>query len=421
MSDNGKDARIHIIGAGISGLIAATNLEKQGYSPVILEASDRIGGRVATDIIEGYQLDRGFQVLLNAYPMANKYLDYEALELQKLRPGAMIYTDGSGSMFGDPLRDPGMLFDTVFSKAATLKDKWKILQLKRTLDRMPLADIFQMEECTTLEYLQSFGFSETVIAHFFRPFFSGIFLEDQLATSNRMFAFVYKLFGEGDAQIPKAGIGAIPEQLAQQLERTTIQLESPVASVQQQQIFMESGEQIATDFTILATDPSGLLPNFASSLEWKSCDNLYFTAPQKSIQTPLIGLNSKRDGLINNLFFPTSIATKHRGDQELLSVTVVGEHTHTKEELIAHVNAELASDFGIADAKYLHHYRIDQALPQLDDLQYERDKTEALVTEKIAIAGDHHLNGSLNAAMVSGETAALMAGLVLTESNTIFA
>ncbi|MFC2149046.1 NAD(P)-binding protein, partial [Bacteroidota bacterium] len=80
---NKQDYKIHIIGAGVSGLTAARVLEDNGYSPVIIEATDRVGGRVKTDIIDGYQLDHGFQVLLTAYPAAQKYLNLDALELQK--------------------------------------------------------------------------------------------------------------------------------------------------------------------------------------------------------------------------------------------------------------------------------------------------------------------------------------------------
>ena len=72
-----KNTKIAIIGAGISGLIAALRLEKDGFSPIIYEKSDRAGGRVKTDIVDGYQLDHGFQVLLTAYPAAQKYLNLE--------------------------------------------------------------------------------------------------------------------------------------------------------------------------------------------------------------------------------------------------------------------------------------------------------------------------------------------------------
>ena len=86
-----EDTKIYIIGGGVSGLIAAKVLEDNGFYPTIIEASERVGGRVKTDIVDGYQLDHGFQVLLTSYPAANKYLDFEMLDLQFLLPGATIF------------------------------------------------------------------------------------------------------------------------------------------------------------------------------------------------------------------------------------------------------------------------------------------------------------------------------------------
>ena len=107
-----QDYKIHIIGAGLSGLIAATVLEKNGFAPVIIEATDRPGGRVKTDMVEGYQLDHGFQVLLTAYPAAKKYLNLKALDLQKFKPGAAIFKEGKQVVIGDPLRDISLLVHT---------------------------------------------------------------------------------------------------------------------------------------------------------------------------------------------------------------------------------------------------------------------------------------------------------------------
>ena len=109
-----KDFKIYIVGAGVSGLVAAQVLENKGYHPIILEASDRAGGRVKTDIKKGFQLDHGFQVLLSSYPAAQKYLDFKALKLQKLKPGAVIFKNGKQQVIGDPLRDISTLFSTLF-------------------------------------------------------------------------------------------------------------------------------------------------------------------------------------------------------------------------------------------------------------------------------------------------------------------
>ncbi|MDB2427481.1 FAD-dependent oxidoreductase, partial [Flavobacteriaceae bacterium] len=215
-----KDFKIYIVGAGVSGLVAAQVLENKGYHPIILEASDRAGGRVKTDIKKGFQLDRGFQVLLSSYPAAQKYLDFKALKLQKLKPGAVIFKKGKQQVIGDPLRDISTLFSTLFSRIGTLSDKFKILQLNLKLKNKSMEAIFSSDEISTKEYLQEFGFSSQIIAQFFTPFFTGIFLENELTTSSRMFEFVFKMFGEGLAVIPQGGMEEISKQLIANLSNT---------------------------------------------------------------------------------------------------------------------------------------------------------------------------------------------------------
>ena len=154
-----KDFKIYIVGAGVSGLVAAQVLENKGYHPIILEASDRAGGRVKTDIKKGFQLDHGFQVLLSSYPAAQKYLDFKALKLQKLKPGAVIFKNGKQQVIGDPLRDISTLFSTLFSGIGTLSDKFKIFQLNLKLKNKSIEAIFSSNEISTKAYLQEFGFS----------------------------------------------------------------------------------------------------------------------------------------------------------------------------------------------------------------------------------------------------------------------
>lgn len=416
MNENPLDANVVIIGAGVSGLIAARNLEEFGYKPIILEAFDQIGGRVKTDIVSGYQLDHGFQVLLDAYPMAKKYLNYEELDLQLLLPGSLIYKNGNGKMFGDPLRDSSFLLPTVFSSYAGLFDKWKIFRLNSTLKGEDVSKIFGRAELSTEDYLRDHGFSSDVIENFFRPFFSGIFLEPDLATSSRMFEFVYKMFGEGNAVIPKAGMGAIASQLANSLKHTSIRLNNNVLNVNSQQITLENNDVMHYDFVIIATDPGKIMKNYASTLDWKSCENLYFTAKNRAFDQPIIALNANSESFVNNIFYPTSIETANKGDDELLSVTIVKDHSLSEDDLVEKVKRDLNADFNISDLTFLKRYEIPHALPSLEGLEYSREENESLLTDRIALAGDHQLNGSLNAAMISGESAAKIAHQVISDT-----
>jgi len=415
---NKQDYKIHIIGAGVSGLVAARVLEDNGYSPVIIEATDRVGGRVKTDIIDGYQLDHGFQVLLTAYPAAQKYLNLDALELQKFIPGATIFHNGKKKTIGDPLRNLSLLIPTLFSGIGTFSDKLKVLRLNRLLKKVTLTEIFEKTEKTTFQYLLDFGFSEEMISQFFKPFFSGIFLEPELETSSRMFEFVYKMFGEGFATLPKAGIEAIPKQLKENLKQTTFQFNTKVKSVEDHKIFLAEGTELESHFTIIATEPGALVLNLKNKeTKWKSCDTLYFETNNRTIDKPLIGLISDSDALINNIFYHTSLASKSVGKKELLSVTVVKEHGLSEEALIMRIQKELQQYCGLDSYTFIKHYCITQALPILDGLQYEIHPSETKLTKGIFLAGDMQLNGSLNAAMIAGESAAL--GILETISSSI--
>ncbi|MDG1227778.1 MAG: FAD-dependent oxidoreductase [Polaribacter sp.] len=405
---NKKDYKIHIIGAGVSGLVASKVLEDYGYESMIIEATDRVGGRVKTDIIDGYQLDHGFQVLLTAYPSAQKYLNFEALELQHFIPGATIFTNGKQKTIGDPLRYIFLLVPTLLSRIGTLSDKVKILKLNRLLKNTTLATIFAKSEKTTLQYLIDFGFSKEIISEFFRPFFSGIFLEPELETSSRMFEFVYKMFGEGYATLPKGGIEAIPKQLKSNLKHDKFKFNTKVKSVEDGKIILDDGNELESDFTIIATESSKLVGNLKKKeTKWKSCDTLYFETNIRTMRKPIIGLIAESDALINNIFYHSSILSKSTGRKQLLSVTVVKQHNLSKEDLKIRVQKELQDYCGIDSCIFIKHYAIPNALPDLDGIKYEMLPSETKLTNCIFLAGDTQLNGSLNAAMISGEKAAL--------------
>jgi protoporphyrinogen oxidase len=400
--------RIHIIGAGISGLIAAQILENHGYHPTIIEASSTVGGRVKSDIVNGYTLDHGFQVLLTSYPAAKKYLDYKDLDLQKLLPGATLFKNGKSQTIGDPLRSLSLLFPTLLSSVGTLADKVKILKLNAVLKKKKLAVIFQTEEKTTLQYLKDLGFSNEIITDFFKPFFSGIFLETELETSSRMFEFVYKMFGDGLAVLPKKGMQAIPNQLSNKLKNTHFKFNSPVKEVKDKHIILEDGSILESHITIIATEASALVSNLKNQkTDWKSCDTLYFEAEKKVINKPLIGLVTDKNALINNIFYHTSVATSNKTEKELLSVTIVKKHQLNEKDLIDAVLEELHSKCGISDVTFLKRYQIKKALPKLINLQHEISSTETKLKSTIFLAGDQLLNASLNAAMIAGERAAM--------------
>jgi phytoene dehydrogenase-like protein len=201
----------------------------------------------------------------------------------------------------------------LFASVGSLSDKWKIFKLNRALKGKSLETIFESESKSTLTYLKDKGFSEKIVSQFFSPFFSGIFLEPDLKTSSRMFEFVYKMFGEGLAVLPKSGIGAISEQLKSQLKHTEIKFNTKVKAVGDNYILTENDEKIPTHFTIIATEAAQLVSNLNNQHQkWKSCDNLYFEVEKRGLSKPLIGLVADKNAWLIISFITTVLKPLNR-------------------------------------------------------------------------------------------------------------
>ena len=397
-----ENKTIYIIGGGVSGLIAAYELEQAGYFPKVIEQTAEVGGRVKTLQEKGYALDLGFQVLLSSYPMVNKYLDVDALHLIKLEPGALIYVDGKAISIGDPLRNWKMLIPTVFADIGSFSDKFKILKLNYKLKKKSIQDIFESNETSTLQYLIQLGFSSKIIDRFFKPFFAGIFLEPSLKTSSRMFEFVYKMFGDGYATIPKLGIGAISNQLKNKLQQTEFLFNSEVKEITNDLIVMCNGEKFSHEGVILASNAPSIVSSAKNQdKKWKSCMCIYFEVDQTNIPEHTIALIADEDNYANNLFAYKDLPT----GKTILSVTSL-ELGMSEQEIIDKIIKEVKTYTGATIVDYIHHYNINQALPDIQNLKTTMQPNENQLSENIFLAGDTLLNGSLNAAMESGQLAA---------------
>ena len=403
---------ITIIGAGIAGLTAAVYLHKNGFKIQILEASDRAGGRIKTDKIDGFLLDHGFQVFLDSYPEAKKILDYKALNLKKFLPGATVLYDGGQFEIADPFRRPSALFATLFAPVGSIKDKINTLFLKYKLLKISLSDIFIQKEQSTLKQLSDYGFSNKMINRFYKPFFSGIFLENELNTSNRMFDFIMKMFSDGNATLPESGMEEIPKQLVALLPDNSIFYNTKVVAIDNNTITTENGPEFQSDKIIIATEASLFAKKYVVNLNTKShqVTNIYFEASQAPTNKAVVVLNaSENKKWVNNMTVMSNISKKYAPSEKvLISVSFNGIPEVSDEELANYMKNELKQWYGeqVNLWKMIKAYRINYALPNLDSIENEMDVQKMKITENLFICGDHLLNGSINAAMKSGRLVA---------------
>ncbi len=247
-------AEVVIVGAGLAGLAAANSLHRAGHDVVVLEASDGVGGRVRTDVVDGFRLDRGFQVLLTAYPELTTQFDLDALDLRRFEPGARVWNGTSTDLVGDPIRRPRTLLKTGLAPVGTIADKLRILGQRIRLMRSTAPELLRQPDISTLAALQLQGFSNRIIERFFRPLMGGIQLDPSLRTSRRMFDVILRSLVEGDVAVPALGMGAIPDQLSARLPDGLIHFDTEVIGVAPRQVSLADGRTISATRVVVAVE-----------------------------------------------------------------------------------------------------------------------------------------------------------------------
>ncbi len=402
-----------IIGAGIAGLTCAIYLQQAGIEALVLEATDGVGGRVGTDTVNGFQLDRGFQVLLTAYPEARQLLNYEALDLKHFRSGALIRTEvGGWTSLMNPFQEPQSVFQTLRSSAGTLTDKIRILDLLRHTQELPIDELFRQEGSTTLAFLHEMGFSETMIDRFFAPFFGGVFLENPLNTSSNFFEFCFRMFYTGKVAVPSNGIGAIPAQLAGRLKPGQIRLNSPVSGITGAEVQLVSSEVIRAGAVVMAVDASsaarlrGQPTPALQRFNHTTCT--YFAAPTSPDTRKLLMLNPNRANAVHNVAVLTDVAPGYAPvGQTLISVSTQGLELVNETALTERIQKELADWYGpqVQLWRHLRTYHLPEALPAYNAGAVPQPLR---VAENLYQCGDQTSYPSLNAAMQTGRQVAEM-------------
>lgn len=401
-----------VVGAGLAGLACTRALVSARLKVLLLDGADVPGGRVRTDVHEeGFLLDRGFQVYLTAYPEGRQVLEHRALALRRFIPGAKVWRGGRLHTVADPLRRPVEALAHLFSGPGTFGDKLRVLELRQTVLSGELQDLWQRPQRSSRKYLEELGFTEDMLEGFLRPFFSGIFLERELATSSRFLEFVFRMFATGDTVVPERGMGAIPEQLAARLPAGVLRLHAPVAEVWGHRVRLVDGELIPAKAVVVAADAAGalaLLPGMPPHATNRvTC--LYFAAPEPPVVGPWLVLNGEAHGVVNTVAVMSEVSPAYAPPgQALVSVSVVGPSSLDAEALQARVREELTGWFGTAVSawRHLRTYVIPNALPAQPPPALEPPRRTVRLSPGLYVCGDHRDNSSIDGALGSGRRAA---------------
>jgi hypothetical protein len=393
-------AQVVVVGAGLAGLSAAIRLRAAGVDVHVAEAACHAGGRLATERIDGFVVDRGFQVLNTGYPRAAD-LDLAALDLGWFWPGAVVRVDGRASRVVDPRRRPAAALDTVRAPLGSPLRKAAIAAYSARAGYTPVPRLLREPETTAEERLRQAGVGDTALERFFRPFLAGVLLEDRLETSSRYLDLLWRTFVRGAIGLPARGMQSVGDQLAARVGVERVHLGVPVTAVSGDSVTTDAGRTRA-DAVVVATDPATaatLVPGVTASAPRRVTTHLH-VLPASPTGEPLLVLGMPGGQLVNSVVLTDAQPAYSPDGRALVASSSLAP---TRE---VDVRAEVAALHGIGtgDLEHLTSVTVPRAQPAaVPPLRLRRPVD---LGGGLYVAGDHRDTPSIQGAMASGARAA---------------
>jgi phytoene dehydrogenase-like protein len=392
-----------IIGAGATGLAAARHLCDAGADTVVLESSDRVGGRIATELIDGYRIDRGFQVVNTAYPALRRLVDLAELDL-RLFDHAVVLADGTHRyQIADPRRHPSRLTDSLCTPVAVSE----LLRLARFSVRVGYGSaraLLAEPETDAGSYLAAV-LDEQTIRRLVVPFLTGVFGAEPLRTSSRVLTMIWRSFVRGRIGVPAAGMARLAELLAAPLPSGCVRLNTRVTGISGHRVRTEVGGFRAAAI-VVATDPSNaaaLLSRLTAPPQ-RALTTVYHSTDTAPSARPVLLLDaSGRTGIANSVVL-TNAAPQYAPVGRHLVATTLAHGQPVDERALRRALGHL---YGVDTSSWQQVTTVhptpglSAALPPRRHL-----RDPVMVGDDAFLAGDYRDSPSIQGALASGHRAA---------------
>lgn len=399
------ESGVVVVGAGLAGLSAAARLHRAGIGTTVLEAGDDVGGRVRTDVVDGFLLDRGFQVLLPAYPALRRLVDVKALRPKAFTRGTIAVTGTGRRWLAGPWHGLPAVGGVAGFAAGHPGDAARMAALAARDLLAPDATVRADDGRTTAEELRRWGLSAATVGQVLRPFLAGVFLDPSLRTSARMFHLLWRSFLRGGGVLPADGMRALPRQLAGGLPPGTVRTGVEVDEITEDGVRTADGEHLPARAVVVATDgdtAARLLPGVEAPA-WHAVTTFYYRAATPPLRSPTLLVDGLDELLLNTAVLSEVAPGYAPSGSALISASVPDR---ADPGLEPQVRRRLARIYGTGTDAWdlLATYALPRALPVFGPGAPLRRPVR--IAPGRYVCGDHRDTPSVQGALVSGQRAA---------------